>query len=60
MTLGTLLDLQDALKNIKTSIPLLITLNPDGSVELTDVEDIIDRAYNEGFEDGLDEARSRI
>jgi len=37
MTLGTLLDLQDALKDIKTSVPLVITLYPDGSVDTVDL-----------------------
>ena len=50
MTLGTLLDLQDALKDIKTSVPLVITLYPDGSVDTVDLRSYLTEELREELE----------
>jgi hypothetical protein len=53
MTLGTLLDLQDALKDIKTSVPLVITLYPDGSVDTVDLRSYLTEQLREELEEEI-------
>jgi len=65
MTLGTLLDLQDALKDIKTSVPLVITLYPDGSVDTVDLRSYLTEQLREELEEEIrdelyDEVRDEL
>lgn len=61
MNLGTLLDLQDALKDIKTPVPLVITLYPDGSVDTVDLHSYLSEQLREEIEEELrEELRDEI